>query len=522
MSGRDAEGRVILVGAGPGDPDLITVRGAAALRSADVVLFDELASSDLLALARDDAELINVGKRGHDAPTRTQDETNALLIERARAGATVVRLKGGDPFVFGRGGEEASACLAAGVRYEVVPGVSSAIAALAYAGIPVTDRRHSASFAVVTGHKDPSKAAQDTRWRALGSAVDTVIILMGMRNLRELLGELVAGGMAEEMPAAAVMHGTRPDQKVVISTVAQLPDAVEEAGLAAPSVVAVGHVVELRAQRPWWETQPLFGMRALVTRAAGQAREMAAALRAAGAVPVRIPMIELVRPDDRATRGEIEAAVAAVGEYDAVLFASTNAVRFFAAALRAAGRRPADVAGRVLCIGARTARTALDAGLPVHMVAGGGGDADAMLAEILAGGSVAGQRILIPRSDLGRNVLPEGLREAGAEVDAVQFYRNVRAEVDAHALRRALCEGDLPILTFTSPSIVNHFAELLDERARAAARRCIIAAIGRTTGRALDAVGLPATVIPEKPDVRALVDAVSESVRAAGAEEERT
>ena len=260
MTGKGAPGRVILVGAGPGDPDLITVRGAAALGAADVILYDELASSDLLALARDDAELINVGKRGHDAPTRSQEDTNALLIDRARAGKTVVRLKGGDPFVFGRGGEEASECLAAGIAYEVVPGVSSAIAALAYAGIPVTDRRHSASFAVVTGHKDPSKVAQQTRWQALGSAVDTVIILMGMRNLRELLGELIAGGTAADTPAAAVMHGTRPDQKVVVSTVTDLPAAVEEAGLGAPSVVAVGRVVELREQLSWWETQPLFGI----------------------------------------------------------------------------------------------------------------------------------------------------------------------------------------------------------------------------------------------------------------------
>lgn len=192
MRGRGGAGRVILVGAGPGDPDLITVRGAQALGRADVVLYDELATEELLSLVPDDAECINVGKRGHDLPTRSQDEINRLIVERASGGRTVVRLKGGDPFVFGRGGEEASACVEAGIRYEVVPGLSSATAALAYAGIPVTDRRFSASFAVVTGHKDPSKVSEATRWRELGSAVDTLVILMGMRNLDSLLGRLLS------------------------------------------------------------------------------------------------------------------------------------------------------------------------------------------------------------------------------------------------------------------------------------------------------------------------------------------
>jgi uroporphyrinogen III methyltransferase/synthase len=513
-------GRVILVGGGPGDPDLITVRGAAALGQADVVLHDELSTDELLSLARDDAELVNVGKRGHDFPSKTQDEINALIVKEAQAGKTVVRLKGGDPFVFGRGGEEASVCVEAGVPFEVVPGVTSAVAALAYAGIPVTDRRYAASFAVVTGHKDPTKPARETRWRELGTAVDTLVILMGMRNLSDLTKQLIEGGKSPETPAAAIMNGTRPDQRVVVAPLGELCEEVVHAGLGAPTAVVVGNVVSLREQLVWWERLPLFGMQVLVTRATQQAREMSAAVRAAGAVPVVMPMIEIEPPSDPEAVAAIESALAELPSYDAILFNSINTVRFFASAIRRAGLgdQIARLGCRILCIGARTAREAFDAGFAVHMVAQSGGDAESMLEEILRAGPVEGTRILIPRSEIGRNVLPDGLRAAGAEVNAIQIYRNVPAEVNAEALRRRLVDGALPILTFTSPSIVRNFVDLLDEPSREAASRCIIAAIGRTTGRALERAGLPADVIPERPDVRALVQAVSERVAARAGE----
>ncbi len=265
-----SRGRVILVGAGPGDPDLITVRGVAALARADVVLYDSLSTRELLGLAPSHAERIDVGKRGHDLPTRSQEEINALLVKHARSGKTVVRLKGGDPFVFGRGGEEASACAAVGVRCEIVPGVTSAVAAPAYAGIPVTDRRHAASFAVVTGHKDPGRPREETRWAQLGSAVDTLVILMGMRNLSDLVGKLLAGGKDPVTPSAAIMHGTLGGQRVVVAPLAELAGRVQAAGLGAPSTVVVGDVVGLRDSIGWWEREPLFGMRVLVTRAAEQ------------------------------------------------------------------------------------------------------------------------------------------------------------------------------------------------------------------------------------------------------------
>ena len=258
-----AKGKVILVGAGPGDPDLITVRGAAALRAADAVVHDSLASPELLDLAPPGADRIDVGKRGHDPPTRPQPETTALLIALAREGKTVVRLKGGDPFVFGRGAEEASACADAGIAFEVVPGISSAVGALAYAGVPLTDRRHSASFAVVTGHKDPTPVTAETRWEALGGAVDTLVILMGMRNLDAIVARLLAGGRSPETPAAVVMNGTLPSQRVVEAPLGELVARVCAAGLAAPAVVVVGEVVSLREKLAWFERRPLFGTRVL-------------------------------------------------------------------------------------------------------------------------------------------------------------------------------------------------------------------------------------------------------------------
>ena len=507
-------GRVLLVGAGPGDPDLITLRGAKALGRADVVLYDELATQDLLDLAPARAMRINVGKRGHESPTRTQEEINALIVEHAKAGRTVVRLKGGDPFVFGRGGEEVSACAEAGIAFEIVPGVTSAIAAAAYAGIPVTDRRHSASFAVVTGHKDPSRAAEQTRWRELGSAVDTLIILMGMRNLAKLVEQLITGGKDPATPAAAVMHGTLPAQRTCVSTLGELCEAVETAGMGSPSAVIVGEVVGLREGLSWWEQQPMFGRRVLVTRAKEQAAEIASALRATGAHPVLRPMIELTPIEGEEDRAAVTSAIRELTSYTALVFTSSNAVRFFVSESdRATGAQdgvPAIEPGtQIFCIGDATARAALEAGLPVHLIASGRSDAEALLAQLLPALRSDGTgRVLIPRSRIGRTVIADGLREAGVEVDSIAFYENRRPEIDETALRAELVGGELDALTFTSPSTVDHFLASLDERSRAAASQCMIAAIGRTTARRLNEVGMPADVVAARPDANSLVAAL--------------
>jgi len=510
---RPASGRVILVGAGPGAPDLITLRGVAALRGADAVVYDSLAAQELLELAPAEAERIDVGKRGHDAPTRPQEEITALLVRLARQGKSVVRLKGGDPFVFGRGGEECSALAAAGIPFEVVPGISSLLGALAYAGIPITDRRHAASFAVVTGHKDPTKVSAETRWAELARAADTLVVLMGMRNLETIVERLLAGGRAPDTPAAVIMDGTLPSQRVVEAPLRELPHRVREAGLGAPAVVVVGDVVTLREGLAWYERRPLFGRRVLVTRAAEQAQELASALREAGAEPLCVPMIRIVAPDDFA---EVDAALERLADYDVLLFTSANAVRHLAA--RAAQRRRslAEFSGRVVCVGPRSAEAAVREGLPVHVLPGERYDAEGLLATLCEQLTLRGLGFLLPRADRAREVLPEGLRAAGARVDSVTVYRTLPSEVDGSALRRQLVAGELDVLTFTSPSTVRHFVALLDPPARAAAARCQLAAIGPVTAEALRREGLVPDVVAERAGARELVAALGRASHTGG------
>jgi uroporphyrinogen III methyltransferase/synthase len=502
-------GRVILVGAGPGAPDLITVRGADALRRADAVVYDALASKALLDLAPPGALRIDVGKRGHDAPTRTQEETTALLLRLAAEGRTVVRLKGGDPYIFGRGGEEASACAAAGIPFEVVPGVSALFGALAYAGIPITDRRHGASFAVVTGHKDPTVVTRQTRWDLLARAADTLVIMMGMRNLDQITARLIAAGRSPATPAAVVMSGTLPAQRVVTAPLGELAESVKRSGIGAPAVVVVGDVVLLRDALAWYERQPLFGRRVLVTRAPEQAGELIHALAQAGAEAVLVPLVRLAAPEDPAP---LDAALDRLACYDAVVFTSANAVRFTAQRAAQRGIVLSTGAARVVCVGPATAQAALDAGFPVHRAPPARYDAEAVLEQLLAEGPVRGRRFLVPRSDLARDVLPDGLRTAGAQVDAVVAYRNAPAEIDAEWLREELAADRLDALTFASPSAARRFCALLDAPARAGAARATVAAIGPVTARALAELGLPAQVVAGSATAAGLVEELAHAM----------
>jgi len=510
---KQVSGRVILVGAGPGDPDLITVRGVNALRSADTVVYDALLGEGMLDLAAPQAELINVGKRGHEPPTRTQEETTALLLRLAREGKTVVRLKGGDPFVFGRGGEEVSALAEAGIPFEVVPGISSVIGALAYAGIPLTDRRYSASFAVVTGHNDPTRVRVHTRLEELARAADTLVILMGMRNLESLVERVLAGGRAPDTPAAVVMKGSLPSQRVVEAPLGELVGRVCEAGVGAPAVVVIGDVVRLRESLSWYERRPLFGKRVLVTRAADQAQEMMAALREAGAEPVLMPMLRIVPPEDFSA---VDAALGRLESYDVLLVTSANAIRCFAARAAERGCSLAELSAKVVCVGPKSAEATLQAGLSVSTIPAERYDAEGMLDAIAKHLSPAGCRFLLPRAAAGRETLCEGLRAAGAEVDAVTVYRNVPPDADGPALRERLRNGELAVLTFTSPSTVRHFVALLDDESREAAGRCLVAAIGPVTARALRKEGLAPDVVPERASAPALVDALARALGPAG------
>jgi uroporphyrinogen III methyltransferase/synthase len=506
-------GKVILVGAGPGAADLITVRGERALRGADAVVYDALAPAELLEYAPAGAERINVGKRGHDPPTRSQEEITKLLIELARRGKTVVRLKGGDPFVFGRGSEEATACFDAGIPFEVVPGVSSSIAALAYAGIPVTDRRHAASFAVVTGHRDPTRVREQIRWEGLAAAADTLVVLMGMSNLEEIVGHLLAGGRAADTPAAVVMEGATPRQRVVEAPLSELVKRAREAGLGAPAAVVVGDVVRLRKPLAWFERLPLFGKRVLITRTAEQSASLRDALQEAGAEAVVVPMIRI-----QAIRGspDIDAAIAGLAQYDVLLLTSANAARQLAARAEERGYDLSGLRAEVVCVGPATAAAALERGFPVHRVPVSRFDAEGMLDQIRRELSPAGKRFLLPRTEKSREVLPDGLREVGARVDTVAVYRTVAADVDWKRLGERLAQGDFDALTFASPSAVRHFLGGIDAAAREAAERCILAAIGPVTANALRAEGFEPDVVPESAEIRALVEALAQHVARRG------
>lgn len=435
---------VALVGAGPGDPGLLTRRGADLLAACDVVVYDRLASSALLELVPPGAERVYVGK-GPGALEMTQDEINALLVERARRGLAVVRLKGGDPFVFGRGGEEAEALVAGGVAFEVVPGVTSAIAAAAYAGIPVTHRGVSTHFTVVTGHEDPAKGGTDVDWEALARAGGTLVILMGVGRIGDITAALIAGGRSPETPVAAVRNGTRADQRTVRGTLA----TIAEADVRAPSAIVVGDVAALDLS--WFETRPLFGRTIVVTRAREQASELRRRLEALGAAVVELPSIA------------IEPAPFEVPPLDAyswIVFTSVNGVNaLFDEGLAPAGLDARALAGaRVAAIGPGTARALASRGIRVDLVP------ERFVAESLLeafpAASSEGERVLLARAAQARDVLPEGLEARGYGVDVLAVYRTVRADVDEGALARVRA-GEVDAVTFTSSSTVANFCDLV-------------------------------------------------------------
>ncbi len=499
------KGRVILLGAGPGDPELLTLRGARWLGVADVVLHDELVSPALLSLAPARARLLNVGRRGHDGAPRSQAEVTAKLIECARRGDTVVRLKGGDPYLFGRGGEEASACAAAGLPFEVVPGISSAQGALAYAGFPVTDRRHATSFTVVSGHHDPTRAQTRSDFRAIATAVDTLVVLMGMRNLEEIAKNLLAGGRAPDTPAAAVMSATTPAQRSVVATLQALPAAAAAAGIGAPAVVVIGDVVRLRDELAWFEKLPLFGRRILLTRKPEQAGVWQRAFAAAGAEVVLRPMIQTSPVRDTPA---IKDALAALEDYDLLLVTSANAVRELAACARSAGRPLARFGGGVFAVGEASARATAEAGLPRAQIEIAGPDAQGMLDALLARGAPCGQRVLLPRAEQGNTLLARGLEKAGARVDEVVVYRTEAAHFDAAALCAELEAGAFDVLAFASPSAVRNFAKSIGAAGVRAAGRATLAAIGPRTAAACGDAGLTPDIEAAQPEVASLLRAL--------------
>lgn len=495
-------GKVYLVGAGPGDPGLITQKAINCLKSAEVIVYDRLGTDRLLGLAGAGAELIYVGKSSA-AHTLTQGEINRVLVEKARAGKRVVRLKGGDPFVFGRGGEEAEELAAHDIPFEVIPGVTSAVAVPAYAGIPITHRDFASSFAVVTGHERPDREGTAIYWEKLATGVDTLIFLMGVKNIEHICEELVTHGRHPETPAAVIHRGASVHQRVVTGTLEDIAARTEAAGIEPPAIIVVGEVVRLRQQLAWFEQKPLLGRRILVTRSRTQASELVRALEDLGGEAVEFPLIEVQPP---ASYDLLDEAIGQLQSFDWVVFTSTNAVEFFLGRVMALGFDLRLLGGlRLAAVGKATARSMEEHGLRPDLIPDS--YRAAALVKVLGAEGGRGERVLLPRSNLAAADLPDGLRRAGMEVVEAEAYRTFKSTRGAEAMVADLLQGGLDAVTFTSSSTVDGFMDALD---RLGARPdmippcTVVACIGPVTaGRARER-GLRVDVMPEESTIAEL------------------
>lgn len=486
--------KVYLVGAGPGDPELLTLKGRRLLEQAGSVLYDHLANEALLDLAPPHAERLYVGKK-KAAHAFTQDEICALLIERARRGLNVVRLKGGDPFLFGRGGEEAECLSSAGIPFEVVPGVSTPLGIAAYTGVPLTHREHTSAVTFVTGHE-----VEKIDWAKVG-ATETVVIFMGLTTFDRIAAELIAHGRSADTPAMAVRWGTRPDQETLVGTLATLPPLIHERALRPPATIFIGEVVRLRDKLNWFEQLPLFGQRIVVTRAKGQAEALSGRLHALGADVIELPTIAIQPAADYAA---LDCAIQHLDEYDWLIFTSANGVKFF---LDRLDRSPADLRrlrARICAIGPATRRAVESLHLKVDLM-GKEYVAESLL-EAFAAHDLSGKRILLPRAAVARDILPAELARRGARIDVVEAYRTVVPPDAAERAQEIFSAAKKPDwITFTSSSTVQNLVNLIPARDLAGVR---IASIGPVTSAAAHAAGLEVTVEAAAYTIDGLVDAI--------------
>ena len=506
-------GKVYLVGAGPGDPGLITVRGRSLLERAEVVVYDYLASKKLLKHAPASAELIYVGKKGGVKHAYTQEEISQMLVDHAMAGKMVVRLKGGDPFIFGRGGEEVEKLHAAGILFEVVPGVTSATAAATYAGIPITHRDYTASVAFVTGHEDPTKENSTIDWEKLSTGAGTLVIYMGIKNLPIIVANLIKYGRDPKTPVAVVRWASTPLQRSVVGTLETIIEVVAEAQIKPPSLIIVGEVVKLRATIDWFEKRPLFGKKIIVTRTREQASELVAGLEEYGANCLEYSTIH-IKPVD--SYEILDDELERLKEYHWILFTSLNGVKYFFERLYAKGMDARDLKGPDLAVvGKSTADFLLNYGLNADLIPStftGEGLAEALLDQ-----GIEGRNILIPRALQARQILPETLRGAGAQVTVAPVYQNCPAESDKESLREELLHGEVQMITFTSSSTVRNFLAMIDAENQKELQQLLagvkIAAIGPITAKTVTDNGLRVDVQPKEYTIEGLIEAIVEYYR---------
>ncbi|MCY4614337.1 MAG: uroporphyrinogen-III C-methyltransferase [Nitrospira sp.] len=502
--------KVYLVGAGPGDPGLLTLRGKACLQEADVVLYDHLANPALLDFVPSEAERIYVGRRGCGT-YRPQDEINELMLEKVREGKCVVRLKGGDPFVFGRGGEEAEWIVEHRIPFEVVPGVTSAVAVPAYAGIPVTHRTLASTVAFITGHEDPAKEETVLEWPRFAAAEGTLVFLMGVTNLAMIVSRLVEEGKSVDTPVALIRWGTYPKQRTVVGTLRDIVDRAKAADIRPPTVVVVGDVVRLREQLNWFETQPLFGKRVLVTRAKAQASELSSLIRSQGGEPIECPTIDIGPPDDWA---EVDEAIEQLATYQWLVFTSVNGVKAFMQRLRHRGCDGRALAGlQVCCIGPRTAeevkRFGIDADLVPETYQAEG------LIDVLKRNGASGQRVLIARAAQAREILPDELQRSGAFVRVVKVYKTMAPAIEREHVRQLFRDRLIDVVTFASSSTVRNFVRLFNgaRDVKQHLNGTVIASIGPITAQTIREMGLDVHVMAAQNTIPALVQSLIDYVR---------
>jgi uroporphyrinogen III methyltransferase/synthase len=500
-------GMVYLVGAGPGDPGLLTIKGRDCLSRAQVVVYDYLANPELLEYAPKGTEWIYVGKRG-GSHTMCQEEIGSLIVEKARQGKVVVRLKGGDPFIFGRGGEEAEDLSREGIPFEVVPGVTSAVAVPAYAGIPLTHREFASTVAFVTGHEDPKKQTTDIAWGKLSTASGTLVFLMGVGNLDKIVQRLIKNGRPPETPVAVIRRGTLAAQDTVVGTLETIGVLAKEKGITPPAIIVVGEVVRLREVLNWFETKPLFGRRIIVTRAREQASEFMQRLAELGADCIQFPTIQVMPPE---SWEPLDQSIGRLHEYHWVIFTSVNGVKFFQERLQAQGKDVRDLKGiQIGAIGPKTARMWEMMGIQPDLVPEEY-RAEAVIAGLRKEG-ITGCKILVPRAEKAREILPEELREAGATVDVVPAYRTVKPEQRTQEIGEMLEKGLVDMVTFTSSSTVANFAEMFGPARhglKAWMEKVVVACIGPITAKTAEEHGFAVHVVPGEYTIEALTQRIA-------------
>ena len=503
---QNKKGKVYLVGAGPGDPGLLTLKAKECLSQAEVVIYDNLANRTFLEYADPKAELIYVGKKGSDH-TMSQQDINSLIVDMAQKGRLVVRLKGGDPFIFGRGGEEALALAKADLNFELVPGITSAIAVPAYAGIPLTQRVYTSTVAFITGHEDPLKEKSDIAWDKLATGIGTLVFLMGVGNLSRIAESLMEYGRSPATPVAVIRSGTVSDQKTIKGTLRDIARLAMDKGITPPAIIVVGDVIRLSEKLNWFETRPLFAKRIVVTRAREQASRFIAALTELGAECIEFPTIEVVPPE---SWEELDRAIGALESFQWLIFTSVNGVKFFLKRLKALGKDIRDLKGlKIGAIGPKTAEIWHSFGIKPDLIP------DEYRAEAIVAGlkkwGVEGVKILLPRATSARKVLPEELRKMGAHVEVPPAYHTIKPDHDTVQVGEMFEKGAIDMVTFTSSSTVNNFVQMFEadgQKLKKWMARVAVACIGPITAKTAQENGFTVSMVPPEYTIESLTDSI--------------